>query len=249
MVTFSPLKAPKLRNIISAISVFIIILKLKLGLKAMRWEKKKLETSKQSQTNATKNEKEETLYLKDKTDYDRSSITNIADLLHQIGDIPSEVIKHAFEESKKTNKFVGEILVQRGIISHNNLLSLLIKHCGIPLLSIINYNIDKSLLKLLPPEVCEKYEILPLDKIGNSITIAMVNPLDREALKVAKEHLPNFNIRPVLCSYVEFEKAKKIHFRPSDSLSKLTDTYRNSRGKLPAERRSKRCPRTSNYRK
>lgn len=208
----------------------------------MRWEKKKLETSKQSQANTTRSGNEENLYLKDKTDYNRNSITNIAELLHQIGDIPKETIKQAFEEAKKTNKFVGEILVQRGIISHNNLLSLLIKHCRIPLLSIINYNIDKSLLKLLPPEVCEKYGILPLDRIGNNVTIAMVNPLDREALKAAKEHLPNFNIRPVLCSYVEFEKAKKIYFRPSDSLSQLTESTGNSEETFPSQVEVKNIP-------
>lgn len=179
----------------------------------MKWEKKKNKLSGPRNTDSQKTKEKDSLYLKDKTNYDRSQITSITDLLHQIGDIPSEVIKSALEESKETGKFIGEILVEKGIISHNNLLSLLIKQCRIPLLSIIGYVIDKSVIKLLPKEVCEKYKILPLDKIGDNITLAMVNPLDQEAIKVAKELLPGFHIRPILCSYVEFEEVKNRYLR------------------------------------
>jgi len=153
----------------------------------MRWEKKKEgNTSSIGQPEAKKEKAPESLYLRDKTNYDTSKIKNIADLLHQIGDIPSDVVKSAIEEAKQTGKFVGEILVQKGIISQNNLLALLIKQCRIPLLSILSYSIDKSIIKLIPPEVCEKYKILPLDKMGDTVTLAMVDPLDREAITTAK---------------------------------------------------------------
>ncbi|MCX8065171.1 MAG: cyclic nucleotide-binding domain-containing protein [Candidatus Hydrogenedentes bacterium] len=200
----------------------------------MRWEKKKDKLILTTSGEGNKTPEPENLYKKDKTDYDRSKITSITELLHQIGDIPTESIKSALEEAKETGKFVGEILVEKGIISHDNLLSLLVKQCRIPLLSIISYAIDRSVLKFIPKEVCEKYKILPLDKIGDNITLAMVNPLDQEAIKVAKQHLPGYHIRPILCSYVEFEEVKNRYLREPTPRLEFSYNSEHSEVTLPS---------------
>ncbi len=179
----------------------------------MRWEKKKIDGDKSTITRFIKSEgstvhSPDKSHL-DKTTYDRSSIHSLKELLQQIGDIPKEHLNEALLESQRTGKFIGEILEERGLINNDTLLSLLIKQCKTPLVSLLSYSIDREILKIIPPEICEKYKILPLDKMGNTITLAMVNPMDAEAIETARKYCANYRIRPILCSYKEFERVKR----------------------------------------
>ncbi|MGC8846016.1 MAG: cyclic nucleotide-binding domain-containing protein, partial [Candidatus Hydrogenedens sp.] len=125
-----------------------------------------------------------------------------------------EKLNEALLESQKTGKFVGEILEEKGLISNDTILSLLIKQCKTPLVSLLSYSIDREILKIIPHEICDKYKILPIDKLGNTITLAMVNPMDIDAIEVAKQYCGNHQIRPILCSYKEFERVK-TRYTPS----------------------------------
>jgi len=179
----------------------------------MRWEKKKIDGTKSTITRfirtggstiSSSNKPQQ-----DKTTYDRASIGSLKELLQQIGDIPKEHLNEALLESQRTGKFIGEILEEKGLISNDTILSLLIKQCKTPLVSLLSYSIDREILKIIPPEICEKYKILPIDKMGNIITLAMVNPMDAEAFETAKKYCVNYQIRPILCSYKEFERVKR----------------------------------------
>lgn len=194
----------------------------------MRWEKKKIDGIKSSITRFTASEGT-TIHSpkqlsKDKTNYDRSNIHSLKELLQQIGDIPKEQLNEALVESQRTGKFIGEILEEKGLISNDAILSLLIKQCKTPLVSLLSYSIYREILNIIPPEICEKYKILPIDKMGNTITLAMVNPMDVEAIETAKKYCANYQIRPILCSYKEFERVKKRYLVPQEKENKPVES-------------------------
>lgn len=177
----------------------------------MRWEKKKNEGEKSTITRYTKDStiQSSSQPYGGKTTDDSLKIQTLKQLLQQIGNIPKEKLNEALLESQKTGKFIGEILEEKGLVSNDTILSLLIKQCKTPLVSLLSYSIDREILKIIPHEICDKYKILPIDKLGNTITLAMVNPMDIDAIETAKQYCGNYQIRPILCSYKEFDRVKK----------------------------------------
>ncbi len=125
--------------------------------------------------------------------------------MREQGNLSEEKLQHCLDLQRETGAFIGEILVQEGLLDEQSLLSFLAKHCRVPHLSLLDYLIDKSVLGLLPQEICLKYRLLPIDQLGNNLTVAMVNPLDADALQQVKEYCPNLRIKPILCAYNHFE--------------------------------------------
>ena len=114
---------------------------------------------------------------------------------------------------KATNKHLGELLVERGIINHEQL-NISIEHqkshsghllgevlvelkfatekdiaqaltCqyGFPYLPLSSYEIDAEVIRSVPEKICQQFCLVPIDKIGKSLTIAMSNPLNLRALE------------------------------------------------------------------
>jgi len=128
------------------------------------------------------------------------------------GRITPEQLEKAQDEQKKTGLFLGQVLVDLGFIDDNSLTSFLAKHCRIPHLSLLDYLIDESQLELIPKDVCLKYRLLPIDKLGKNLTVAMVNPLNREALEAVRKLCPNLRIKPILCAWNHYEAVTKRVF-------------------------------------
>jgi len=113
---------------------------------------------------------------------------------------------------KVVNKQLGEILIERGVLTRANLEKILVfqKEKGIlfgealvqmklgteedvmqaltcqygfPYLPLANYDIAPEVVAIVPGGVCKQYCLVPIDKIGRSLTLAMANPLNVKALE------------------------------------------------------------------
>ena len=135
----------------------------------------------------------------------------------EAGKITDEQLNRALAEQAKKGGFLGQILIDLGFIDDNSLTSFLARHCRIPHLSLLDYLIDESLLGLIPKEMCLKHRVLPMDKLGKNLTVAMVNPLDAEALQAVREACPDLRIKPILCAYDHFEIVTARLFASKDS--------------------------------
>ncbi len=125
--------------------------------------------------------------------------------------ISQEQFEEAIAKQAKTGDFIGHILVDLGFIGDKELTSFLAKYCKIPYLSLLDYLVDSALLEYLPAEVCLKYSLLPIDKLGRNLTVAMVNPLNTEALDEVKRLCEGLNIKPILCEWQHFKNmAEKL---------------------------------------
>ncbi|HNR31078.1 MAG TPA: cyclic nucleotide-binding domain-containing protein [Candidatus Hydrogenedentes bacterium] len=129
---------------------------------------------------------------------------SLADVLYEAGKVTREQVDQALRRQAETGEFLGEILVRDGILDEHSLTSFLAKYCKIPHLSLLDYLVDKEVVRLLPKEVCLQYRVLPIDRLGQNLTVAMVNPLNAEALEKVRELCPNLRIKPILCAYKHF---------------------------------------------
>ena len=144
---------------------------------------------------------------------------SLPEVLLSQGKITQEQLKRAMEEQQKTGAFLGEILVEEGLLDETSLISFLAKHCKIPHLSLLDYLIEKDILALLPQELCLRYRLLPIDKMGRNLTVAMVNPLDAQALEAVRQHCPELRIKPILCAYRHFEAVTARFFNEEQKTS------------------------------
>jgi len=129
----------------------------------------------------------------------------LEEVLVEAGRITQEQLDQALAKQKETGAFLGQILVELEFIDENSLTSFLAKYCKIPHLSLLDYLIDQSQLHMIPQEVCLKYRLLPIDKLGKNLTVAMVNPLNQEALEKVRELCPDLRIKPILCAWNHYE--------------------------------------------
>lgn len=113
--------------------------------------------------------------------------------------------------------FLGQILIDMGVIEEQKLERHLIKQGHVPHLNILFYEIDREVIELVSKEVCEEYLLLPLDRLGKILTVAMVNPLNTVALEAVKKACPNLHIRPVMCTWRNFKIVFDRRFKESDS--------------------------------
>ncbi|MBI5116604.1 ATP-binding protein [Candidatus Poribacteria bacterium] len=114
-----------------------------------------------------------------------------------------EQLEEALREQKHAGQFLGEILVRLKYITEEELVGFLVRQCRIPHLKLSNFQIAKDVAELVPAAICREYKLLAIDKLGTLLTIAMVNPLDVEALEKIKKTV-SLRIKPILCSWVDF---------------------------------------------
>ncbi|MFM1918973.1 MAG: chromosomal replication initiator protein DnaA [Candidatus Hydrogenedentota bacterium] len=125
-------------------------------------------------------------------------------MLLEEGLISQEQLDAALAMQAAEGGFLGRILVRQGFVSQEAVASALVKQCKIPHLSLLDYNIGPDVLQLIPAEVCRQHHVLPIDKLGRILTVAMVDPLDLEALQAIRESCPELRIKPILCNWEHY---------------------------------------------
>ncbi|MCX5759043.1 MAG: cyclic nucleotide-binding domain-containing protein [Candidatus Hydrogenedentes bacterium] len=161
-------------------------------------------------------------------------------LLLETGTISPEQLEKAKEKQAREGGFLGQILVDMHCIEDDSLTSFLAKHCRIPHLSLLDYLIDETMLKLVPKEICLKYCLLPIDRLGRNLTIAMVNPLDTKALEAVQQACPDSRIKPILCAYSHYQAVSRKLFSPETK--KTSDLSMTSLGLVASKPRAATPP-------
>src|SRR5690242_20262279 len=97
------------------------------------------------------------------------------------------------------NSRLGSTLVHLGFVTNEERTNYLSQQYGVPTINLQYYEIDSSVVKLIPEETAKRYQILPLSRVGASLTIAMVDPTNVFAMDDIK-FMTGFNIEPVVAS-------------------------------------------------
>src|SRR6185503_8620057 len=97
------------------------------------------------------------------------------------------------------NSRLGSTLVHLGFVSDEEVTNFLSRQYVVPAINLQYFEIDASVVKLIPVETAKRYQILPLSRVGASLTIAMVDPTNVFAMDDIK-FMTGFNIEPVVAS-------------------------------------------------
>lgn len=129
----------------------------------------------------------------------------LGDMLLDGGLITRGQLEEGLAEKDRQKCFLGQALVRLGYLSQDELISFLVKQCKIPHINLVDYSIDPRIVRLLPSALCLKYKLLAIDNLGTILTVAMVNPLDIDALEQARAACPDLKLKPILCTPEHFE--------------------------------------------
>src|SRR5207248_3939026 len=123
----------------------------------------------------------------------------LGDLLVKEKVITQEQLTQAVKAQKETKCRLGSALVKLGFLSDEDVTNFLSRQYGVPAINLSYFEIDPAVVKLIPFETAKRYQILPLSRVGASLTIAMVDPTNVFAMDDIK-FMTGFNIEPVVAS-------------------------------------------------
>src|SRR5215471_5194805 len=125
----------------------------------------------------------------------------LGDLLVKEKVITPEQLERALKAQKEggSNSRLGSTLVQLGFVTDEEVTNFLSRQYGVPAINLQYFEIDPTVVKLIPEETAKRYQILPLSRVGASLTIAMVDPTNVFAMDDIK-FMTGFNIEPVVAS-------------------------------------------------
>ncbi len=107
----------------------------------------------------------------------------LGQLLVEKGIINDKNLEHALKVQGEKGGLIGQILVSLGYASEEDIAQAITVQYGFPYLPLKGYDIDKEVLDLIPENVARQYGLIPIDKIGDTLTIAMSNPLNIQAIE------------------------------------------------------------------
>ena len=128
----------------------------------------------------------------------------LGSILVEEGVITRGQLDEALKKKETEGGFLGQALIELRYIDQSTLINFLVKQCKIPHISLSDYAVSETLFGHVTKETCLKYNVLPIDKLGKILTIAMVDPLDTEALEIIQQSAPDLRIKPILCNYNDY---------------------------------------------
>jgi type IV pilus assembly protein PilB len=130
----------------------------------------------------------------------------LGDLLVAEGLISPEDLRRALAEQRGSTEKLGSILVRLDLLSEEQLIGFLSRQYGIPSMTLSQLDIDPDVLRLVPAQLAKKYEVIPIKRTGNTLTLAMSDPTNVFALDDVA-FLTNLQVSPVVASQGAIRKA------------------------------------------
>jgi type IV pilus assembly protein PilB len=123
----------------------------------------------------------------------------IGELLLKEKRITPAQLQEALSYQKTNGGKLGFNLVKLGYVKDEEITALLSKQYGVPSINLAEFEIDPTVIKLVPAETAHKYQIVPLSRAGATLTIAMTDPTNVFAMDDIK-FMTGYNVEPVVAS-------------------------------------------------
>jgi len=107
----------------------------------------------------------------------------LGELLIERGVINKKQLEHGLGVQKEKGGLIGQVLVDLGYATEEMIAQALTAQYGFPYLPLENYELDHDIIKIVPKNVALQFCLIPIDRIGNNLTIAMSNPLNSLAIE------------------------------------------------------------------
>lgn len=108
---------------------------------------------------------------------------HIGELLRERGVITQAQLDEALGIQAAKGGLLGQILVRLGYATEDDIVQAITTQYGLPFLPLKNYAIDPDVVKLIPENVAYQYCVICVDRIGETLTVAMADPFNQKAVE------------------------------------------------------------------
>lgn len=127
----------------------------------------------------------------------RISNYKLGELLLYNGKITKEQLDKALEKQRQSHKKIGEILVEEGYVTDKDIIEVLEFQLGFPHVDLNTFVINPEVISLVPEHIARRYDLIPVDKKGDLLIVAMADPLNIYAIDDLKLYT-KYDIQPVI---------------------------------------------------
>ena len=135
----------------------------------------------------------------------------LGELLIERGILKKEQLEKARKIQKEKGGLLGVILVGLGYATEEQIAQAITVQYGFPYLPLASYEIDKEIIRIIPENVAKQYCLIAIDKMGNTLTIAMSNPLNQQAVEDI-ELMTNCKVQSFVSTMTDVNKAIDKHY-------------------------------------
>ncbi len=146
--------------------------------------------------------------------------SRLGELLVRNNLISKEQLAKALEEQKESGGQLrlGSILIKNGLINEPDLTSFLSRQYGVPSINLSEFEVDAAVIKTIPVEIAQKYQIVPVNRAGSTLIIAMSDPSNIFAIDDIK-FMTGYNVEVVVASETAIKLAIDKYYDQSASLA------------------------------
>jgi type IV pilus assembly protein PilB len=133
-------------------------------------------------------------------------------------------LQQAQDESKRTGQRLGVTLAKMGLVKDQEVTQVVARQYSLPSINLGEIEIDAAVLKLIPKEICEKHQVIPVKRNGATLVVAMADPSNIYAIDELK-FLTQYNIDPVVSSEAALATAFSRYFDKGPDLDQMMEGF------------------------
>ncbi len=155
----------------------------------------------------------------------------LGDMLLQAGLITKEQLEKALVEQKSSGDKLGACLIKMKFITEEATTDFLGKQFNVPTINLSNKEIDPLVLKLIPADVAQKCQVIPVSRAGRTLHVAMSNPADVFTLENI-QFLTGMEVKPMVCADTAIARAMEKLYANSSGLNEAMKAVQEEEGQV-----------------
>ena len=140
----------------------------------------------------------------------------IGEVLLERGVISHAQLEKALAQQQAHGGLLGHILIEFGFATEEEIALALTAQYGFPYLPLENYELDDGVMQLVPEHVARQYCLIPIDRIGNALTVAMADPSNIQAIEDV-EMITNCVVQTFVSTPSDIQKAIGRYYKSGTS--------------------------------
>ena len=151
----------------------------------------------------------------------------IGELLVKENLLSAEQLAKAREESRAKGERLGAQITSLGYLDENELTDFVAKQYGVPSINLDEFEIESSVIQLIPEEVAAKHTVIPVNRAGSTLILATADPSNIFGLDDIK-FLTGYNIQPVVAAEEAIRRAIDRYYDQSTSIEDVMGDFDDS---------------------
>lgn len=149
---------------------------------------------------------------------------SVDEALVDAGLITVKQLQEVYQQMSVQNSSLIKVLVTNDHLDELQLAMFLAKFLDIPFVGLASRKTDRSIINVLPEKIIRKHLVFPMFKVLDSLTVAMLNPLNKEVLDEITAYT-KLRVEPVVATYSDLEEVINKWFGANTTIKDLIESY------------------------